>query len=561
MKLNVFAILNVATIFVTSLSLAEVNKCISSYKEYDLRFEVQRNLDQKYAEQFLVKNLDKKFDVKWVSNLSPIQNQKNWGFCHLYSFFTEVNREYMQRHNGKDPEVSIHYMAFHHWLGRSIETALNPQAKLKPTEGGWYIYDIDLFKKIGSMKLSEYLSIGGKTDVEEKLTKFLEDSILTSTISRMHDQQNLINEVFKTNFSDKELALLAKDVSSGSSQEVKIERARMKYNQTLFSGANFRRVDSFKSFVADKRKAFEANQTSLTSEQLKALTDLANGKMLINNFSKNEIKAIKDAVENDVKKEVTRLFASFFFGKDEVPFQVMDTDKNVKLAKEMFPEINQATISYSVNEEKVRYQKSIEIEQKPDAINKHTYLATSLPTLYKIIADNVERKNNGVWIGYDHNDTFVSNKINDVNIGLMSIRAHSWAPESPYLSRYDRFQKKGIVAGGHAVQIVGTIREKVSEEQALQGIKGDIIAFIIQNSWGKEAGQEGFYIMDKSYADAFLFGITVRDEPQVVEQHKKAIEMIKAKMAVANALGQVGFKAHIKKEKQIQEEIKSGVGH
>ena len=60
MRLNVFAILNVATIFVTSLSLAEVNKCISSYKEYDLRFEVQRNLDQKYAEQFLVKNLDKK---------------------------------------------------------------------------------------------------------------------------------------------------------------------------------------------------------------------------------------------------------------------------------------------------------------------------------------------------------------------------------------------------------------------------------------------------------------------------------------------------------------------
>ena len=33
------------------------------------------------------------------------------------------------------------------------------------------------------------------------------------------------------------------------------------------------------------------------------------------------------------------------------------------------------------------------------------------------------------------------------------------------------------------------------------------------------------------------------------EKHKKAIEMIKAKVAVANALGQVGFKAHIKKEK------------
>ena len=559
-KRNLLIALNLFTVLIASVSLGE-NKCFQAYKSEKISPEVlggvSRIIDTKYASKFVLTEVDKHFDVKWVTDLGPIQNQKNWGFCHLYSFFEEITREYKQRNKGQDPNVSIHYMAFHHWLGRAINTALNPSLPLKPQEGGWYIYDIDLFKKIGAMKMDEYLRLGGKTNVEEKLTYFLESSMLASTISKMHDQQNLINDLFKDEFSDKEMEELSKGIPESLSPQNRLNFVKRKYMQQLFEGDSFRRKDEFNAFVKEKEKAFTAKKTVLSKNQIKVLRDLADGRIQITRLSKSDIEKIKISIRNDIKTEVTELFSVFFFDKKETPPEVMDLKKNIDLARELFPEIDQATISVSVDESQIRYGTKLSYEQKPDFVDNHIYMKASRSVMYELIAEEIE-KNNGIWIGYDHNNPFVADKLGDVNLGLMSLRAFAWSPQSPYLSRYVRFQEKGIVSGGHAVQIVGVIREKVPEYFKNYGQKGEIIGFIIQNSWGEEAGQKGFYVMDKSYADAFLFGITIRDESGQVSALKEKIKQYnKQTVPGNNAKGSsIGFQKYVDEEKKIQEEKK-----
>ncbi|MBN8537477.1 MAG: hypothetical protein J0M15_10530 [Deltaproteobacteria bacterium] len=556
-KRNLLIALNLFTVFIASVSLGE-NKCLQTYNSKKISPEVlggvSRIIDTKYSSKFLLTEVDKHFDVKWVTDLGPVLNQKNWGFCHLYSFFEEKTREFRQRNNGKDPNVSIHYMAFHHWLGRAINTALDPSSPLKPQEGGWYIYDIDLFKKIGSMKMDDYLRLGGKTNVEEKLTYFLESSILTSTISKMHDQQNLIDDLFKDEFSDKEMEELSKGIPSKFSPASRLKIVKRNYMQQLFEGENYRRKDEFNAFVKEKEAAFEAKKTTLTKDQVNVIRDLASGRLQIATFSASEIEKIKINVRNDIKKEVTELFSQFFFGKNDVPSEVMDLKKNVFLARSLFPEIDQATISVSVDESQIRYGTKVGFKAKPDFVNNHIYMNASRSVLYELISEEVD-KNNGVWVGYDHNDPFVANKLGEDNLGLMSLRAFSWTPQSGYLSRYVRFEKKGIVNGGHAVQIVGIIREKVPEYFKNHGLKGEIIGFIIQNSWGEEAGQKGFYVMDRSYADAFMFEITIRDEQGQVSALKEKMKQYKKQTGLNQNVqsNSNGFKRYLNEEKKIQE--------
>lgn len=327
--------------------------------------------------------------------------------------------------------------------------------------------------------------------------------------------------------------------------------------QQLFEGENFRRKDEFNTFVKEKEKAFAAKKTVLSENQIKVLRDLADGRIQITRLSKSEIEKIKLGVRNDIKTEVTELFSVFFFDKKEVPLEVMDLKKNIGLARSLFPEIDQATISVSVDESQIRYGTKLSYEQKPDFVDNHIYMKASRSVMYELIAEEIE-KNNGIWIGYDHNNPFVADKLGEANLGLMSLRAFAWSPQSPYLSRYVRFEKKGIVSGGHAVQIVGVIREKVPDYFKNYGQKGEIIGFIIQNSWGEEAGQKGFYVMDKSYADAFLFGITIRDESGQVSALKEKIKQYN-KQSASNSNVQdssIGFQKYVEEEKKIQEEQK-----
>ena len=59
------------------------------------------------------------------------------------------------------------------------------------------------------------------------------------------------------------------------------------------------------------------------------------------------------------------------------------------------------------------------------------------------------------------------------------------------------------VEGGHAVLITGIYRDKT----------GKVVGFRIQNSWGKNAGNSGYYYMDRDYFETYVMAIMVREPP------------------------------------------------
>ena len=86
------------------------------------------------------------------------------------------------------------------------------------------------------------------------------------------------------------------------------------------------------------------------------------------------------------------------------------------------------------------------------------------------------------------------------------------------------------------------------------GMKGKITGFVIQNSWGTEAGQNEFYIMDVSYANAFLFGITIRDENGEFARLQEAYKKQAGKNLNRTAENeQSHFGVYVEKEKKIRE--------
>ncbi|MCK6599933.1 MAG: hypothetical protein L6Q37_16330, partial [Bdellovibrionaceae bacterium] len=510
-----------------SHALGSINKCLRSYSPIN-KDEVGRFVNYDYVKD-LLENLAGKYSITTVTDLSPVMNQKNWGFCHLYSFFTEITREYKQRNNGVNPAISMHYMAFHHWLNRSIKTALNPDSPLRPEEGGWYIYDIELFKEIGAMKEEDFVRLGGTKVPEEKFQKFLEDQVLAKQIHEAHKQQDLINAIFKDNFTkeeiyqltiDSEMKLATSAKSSSFSQESRLIEAKKKYIQSLLDNSNGRTIQEIKDLVRIKQEELKNGTTAFTREQIELLEKISDGKIYFSKLSSELVKSLKDNLQKDIKEGMTKLFSKFFFGKENVPVAVMDKQKNIQMAKELFPEISQKTISISVDEANRRFSYGLAPESNTDKVNKHIYLKGSLVDIYEIIAEQIEKYNNGVWVGYDHNDSFV-----DHEKGLMSIKAFEHTPRSPYISRYDRFTRGSIISGGHAVQYVGVIREKVTPLEEMMGVKGKIIGFLMQNSWGTATGNKGFYVVDTSYSDAFLFGITIRDESadkKIIKQNDEA---------------------------------------
>ena len=197
-----------------------------------------------------------------------------------------------------------------------------------------------------------------------------------------------------------------------------------------------------------------------------------------------------------------------FFGQKEIPDLVEQTDENVNLSRLMFPEMHQATLNVVVNEG-MKKKAPIQFMDKRES---HLFFNTSIDNLMELIVQELEMKKNSVWIGYDHNSNFVDNAS-----GAMTIKGFGFNPVNPYMTRKER-DRYQIYDGGHAVQIVGVRRAKSTPQQIKRGEKGNIVAFVMQNSWGEKAGQKGIYLMGVDYFRAFIWNITLRDETGQIAQ-------------------------------------------
>lgn len=113
--------------------------------------------------------------------------------------------------------------------------------------------------------------------------------------------------------------------------------------------------------------------------------------------------------------------------------------------------------------------------------------ATGFDEMYSAIEKAIE-KGRGAYLGFEVVDKFFQNET-----GVISISA--FKPTAKELADVE-------FGGGHAVLITGVYRDA----------NGEVVGLRVQNSWGRKAGNDGYYYMDRDYFETFM-GVLLIDEP------------------------------------------------
>jgi aminopeptidase C len=93
-----------------------------------------------------------------------------------------------------------------------------------------------------------------------------------------------------------------------------------------------------------------------------------------------------------------------------------------------------------------------------------------------------------------HVSTPMVKKFYNSQTGVMSIAGHGFTLKDA---------KESDIVGGHAMLITGVYRKK----------SGEVLGYRLQNSWGNDRGQLGYYYMDKDYFDTFVNSVTFTKKP------------------------------------------------
>ncbi|AGH95240.1 C1 family peptidase [Pseudobdellovibrio exovorus] len=206
------------------------------------------------------------------------------------------------------------------------------------------------------------------------------------------------------------------------------------------------------------------------------------------------------------KAEIKRTFEEYIGGGFNMEF----TYRNKKYTprsfqQEFFPELSNPIVHVFVNANR-------RVKTEVDSNEFFTLVDTNINTVERLAKDLIDNGQN-VYVAYDHNGNFVSGKT-----GIMSISAFNMPQDGRPLSRTQRDQLS-IRDGGHAVQIVG---------YEIDPTTGRVIKWKVQNSWGREAGDNGFYHMYADYFRSFVSSITFyrNDKIQLPENEVHRTEQL-----------------------------------
>lgn len=471
--------------------------------------ELGRIVNQKIVDD-LVYNKNNNYVVKIVPDRGPILDQGHWGLCHLYALFAELTREYKARNGGKDPDISIYYFAFHYLRGRALETLKELGASIAIQEGGMYPSTFGAIREVGAFLKSDWKALGGTTDLELSPQYTIQSELMQKFMLEAKMKINAIDLLFKNDFSDNEKNVLGKGLDS-KSPEYNTNIMRRYYNAFLENMVNdagltgdgsIGAIEIIKGIVVQKKKELAVGKTTMTRQQIQILEDLSKGYNRLGGLTRDQIKSLRSAFNADMVRDLNSVMATIFFKKKEIPKEIFSFEKNRKLANDMFPEMKQVMIGVSIDKDNKNSSMKFTGSSSQSLVN----FSTSAMVLAEIIAKQVEESGNGVWIGYDHDDKYVDN-----TSGLMSKSAIQFNVMNPGLSRQTR-EDNDIYYGGHAVQIVGTIRNAKT---------GELVGFKIQNSWSEKAGDGGIYTMDMDYFKSNAWVAFFRDEKGQFNQEQQ----------------------------------------
>lgn len=430
----------------------------------------------------LVLNLNGRYDVKMTSYRGDVLDQKNSGTCHIQATVAEWAGEYKKRHNGEDPNISTEYIIFQYLLRQATKVAMSDDTSLTVPQGGLYNTTARMIKEVGFRSRDQWKSYGGKTDFSTPEMSQVIEGQLRYLMSQWKLQRAGIESVLNVDFTN--------------------IKERKSYFQKLFAEGDQGPLLFLRKLVQTKSNELKEGKTTLKKKQVQILEDLSNGLLALNKLSADEIYEIKTNLYKDIRREIESMYATIFFNRTEIPKEVLNVSEAVQQTREMFPEMEQSLLTFSAQTDQKAGTVVFRGRTKPAELN----FEAPVEVLVDIVADQIENGDNTVWLGYDHNGLFVDNKS-----GLMSPNSFQWKPVKPFIVQNER-NVLNVADGGHAVQLVGTIREKPTEEQKKKNQPGKLVGFKMQNSWGTEVGQSGIYTMDLDYFKAFIWIITIRDE-------------------------------------------------
>ncbi|MCB0369131.1 MAG: hypothetical protein KDD45_06665, partial [Bdellovibrionales bacterium] len=273
-----------------SLGASQNNfQCLKSYINPN---ELSKTLDTSFIDQFISQTNPKN---KWVtvSDQVRIEDQGYRGFCHIYSLKEELSREFKLR-NGKDPEVSLHYIGYKFWLQRALETASKPFSSLDVQEGGWYVNTFQFIKSVGVMTEKQWAEIGGRTDMEKPARNYLETEQLKKVI---YDAHNNFSRVITLLAPE----ILSSEIKSQIGIDLKLDLSkpsdRSKYYMKLFADDN--NIQNLRRWILLKKVQLKDKSTHMTKEDLDFLMEASKGNF--HNMKEQNIASIFNHIQMDTK--------------------------------------------------------------------------------------------------------------------------------------------------------------------------------------------------------------------------------------------------------------------
>lgn len=146
----------------------------------------------------------------------------------------------------------------------------------------------------------------------------------------------------------------------------------------------------------------------------------------------------------------------------------------------------------------VRVAAKVRPEEETSTItdNGHTFTNASVAEIENLVTAVID-KGHSVFLAFDYNPNFTDQKT-----GIMSISGFYAPPGSEPLTQAQMVELK-IKPNLHATQIVGYDRDPKT---------GQLIKFLIKNSWGEFAGSKGYYHMYLDYFRSQVRNISFYDD-------------------------------------------------
>lgn len=436
---------------------------------------------------------EKNLKVVRVSHLQEVLNQGRRGFCWLYGTYTNLINRVLQR-TGKDPQISLFYWSYYHWMGRAVGTALNPMASANGggtgvPEGGNMDLALDLIRQYGAITNQEWEQLGGSTTIQLPENDVKEIPQLSGLIARFHAQKFALLRWLKPNVSP----------SAGP-------QAIENYYAQLFSDRNLEVVlDQY--FVEQQKEIAQGQPSAFTSGQLKALRQLVSAKQIPSNvMTRSQIDQVIQGFDQGTVRRMVRFFNHIYFGTDTSPLEKgVDLIAARARAAKLFPEIAEPSVNFILTMDR-KQKPTVQAEQ--GSLQVLVSIDQAILLTSRLIQNNVP-----VVVSYDHQKNYVvvTDPVQPENSGVMSVRRFAEYPEKSYVNRrLRRVPLSGYLRGGHLVDATGVLlNPKATPAQVQQG--KDVVAIEIKNSWGPDVGQKGFFQMDRDYFGAFVDVVSVFD--------------------------------------------------